>query len=587
MMENSELNAKDSSPTGESFNSMSIGGHVTDSAQPEVQAATPIDAPIAKGGKGGAGGKTTQSSKEGGSDSQKKSLGSHRRGHKSSSKDRDKTEVLSAGSVTQFLKDFANEQKKSQKEMFEVMTQKFDAKFEALKASLTPAVAVSSPRRPEEELQDVDNPLDDGFEGNDSVVAEFSSDEGELKDSDQSEWDEQLVTHPKKDDSFVCEEEFDVGSLSKENKRNMARQLLMKNAGCKEVPMSQLKLNRKNLAKPGTESESNMVQLSRLLTGKSSEKETEWSAENKLSKHFANAPTFVKTKKATVVDMDQQQVDLVEKFFRAEKPGKITAYSEESYKVLKVDPQFNFLLEVPECDEFVKYVVRSSVPDSTTIKEGYKSKMWRGFERDLKKVHLASKVGIMAAAVNQKITFNQMELLETWRSDGVITDEQFNDMKELSVASFDSSNRSMEQAARAGGLTHQIRRKVIMEDLSVPLSKQASYLNLPLTAEGILGKDFDEYLQSTVDSRKKFKHSAAAIGLVQEPKSNKRKLSVTVPNAGASTSGSAPKQARFQNKSGRDKKAAAWNSYSAGGRSQQQQQPKKARFSGSGKAQRS
>ena len=142
----------------------------------------------------------------------------------------------------------------------------------------------------------------------------------------------------------------------------------------------------------------------------------------------------------------------------------------------------------------------------------------------------------------------------------------------------------MEQAACAGGLTHQIRRKVILEDLSVPLTKQKSYLDLPLTAEGILGKDFEEYLQSTVDSRKKFKHSAVAMGLVQDQKSNKRKLSVSITNGGAS--GSAPKQAKFQrNKSSKDKKASTWNSSGSAGQSQQQ--PKKASFSRSSKQQHS
>ena len=573
----SEDNSKDAPLSGESENALSNGGQV----QQHDSSVLATDTPNANGGKGGDGGKTSKSSNGGGpqkSPGQSSShRGSHRRSHKSTSKDRDRREVVSAGSVTQFLADFRKEQSESQRIMIEEMSQnfdaKFDAKFEALKNALTPAVAMASPHRSEENDQATEHPIDDGLDEEDSYYGKFSSDEGELKDSDQGEGEEQLLTHPSKDDSFECEEEVDLDSFSKENKRKMTRQLLMKNAGCKEVPLSKLKLNRKNLAKPGTSTESNMEQLSRLLTGKNSEKETEWSPESKLSKHFANAPTFVKAKKATVVDLDQQQVDLVEKFFRAEKPTKLTAYSEESFKVLKVDPQFNFLLEVPDCDEFVKYVVRSSVPASSIINEGYKSKMWRSFERDLKKVHLASKVGIMAAAVNQKITYNQMELLETWKTDGVITDEQFNDMKELSVASFDSTNRSMEQAARAGGLAHQLRRKVILEDLSVPLTMQGSYLNLPLTAEGILGRDFDEYLQSTVDSRKKFKHSAAAMGLVQNQKSNKRKLSVVVSNAGSA--GSAPKQPKYQrNKSSKDKKPSTWNNYSSGGYSQQQQQKK-------------
>ena len=363
--------------------------------------------------------------------------------------------------------------------------------------------------------------LADRHEVQEQVLSE--EEEGELSDSHiQSEGtvdsdpdsdpeplaekeNDEVLLHPHDASGFSDDEDL---SLSKHNKRQLAQKLIYSASNARQVNDSDILAARK---KAKAKARPNMLVKGAMVVAKEPEEQVE--AEDLFSKHFSKAPSFKAAKKSSVIDLDQQQVNVITQFYRSEHPQKLTAYSDESKKILKTDPKFDDLLDVPEVDEFVKFVVRKNAPHTANFTEGYISTLWRAFEKEMKKIHNASKIGILASAVNQKVGFNQMELLEKWRAESSISEAQFDEMKALMVAGFDSANRSLEQAARCGGLVHQLRRKVILEDLNIPKMKHHRYLNLPLSSAGILGSDFEGELENQVCANKQFKHSAAAMGL--------------------------------------------------------------------------
>ena len=230
-----------------------------------------------------------------------------------------------------------------------------------------------------------------------------------------------------------------------------------------------------------------------------------------LGKIFSAAPSFAAVKDSPTFPLDEQQVVLLKKFWRAPNPSKLTAFSEESFKILKVDEEFFDLTKVPTMDDFVKHVNTSK---GSTTKEGFRSRIWQNLETDLRKIHRGVRVGLLAQALNQHILSNISQLVQEWSDNEVLSDSQAAAVNQLLLASFDAGNRALEQAARQGGMLHQVRRKVLLEDLQIPKRNRDEWLRLPLSSEGIMGEAFVTNLENMRKMSKEYKASAQQLGLL-------------------------------------------------------------------------
>ena len=63
-------------------------------------------------------------------------------------------------------------------------------------------------------------------------------------------------------------------------------------------------------------------------------------------------------------------------------------------------------------------------------------------------------------------------------------------------------------------MTHQIRRKVVLEDIKIPPKNRDAWLKLPLSGDGIMVKAFEENLESIAKMSKEYKASAAQLGYI-------------------------------------------------------------------------
>ena len=170
-----------------------------------------------------------------------------------------------------------------------------------------------------------------------------------------------MSLNPRDTDSFLGDtREGDY--LPKESKRAMARNLLFGAAGTAEPdsPVTEPKDN--SLLKKFLES----------IPEVNSDKKDVPAGTALFSKVFSEVPSFDSKKKEPQFDLDEEQVHVINKYWRSDKPHKLAGYSEESYKILKVQDKFVELTSVPTLDPFVKHVNQA---DETATKEGFKQKM--------------------------------------------------------------------------------------------------------------------------------------------------------------------------------------------------------------------
>lgn len=227
--------------------------------------------------------------------------------------------------------------------------------------------------------------------------------------------------------------------------------------------------------------------------------------ESNFSKFFKDAPSFVELNTIQEpIALDSEQIELLKKGWRSTRPETLTSYSGETYKTLRPGTENEELLSVPMLDQFVAFLNNRQ---GRTTKEGYRDSLWSNLENRLRKIHRASQMGILAIVATQKHLFDCRALLQTCLDNG-LNQEQFDSLSKTMLDSFDMSNRALEQFSRAGGLTHQARRFVVLQDISTPQNKQKQWLDLPLTHTGIMGKKFNEKLGSMQEMSEQYKAAA-------------------------------------------------------------------------------
>ena len=330
-------------------------------------------------------------------------------------------------------------------------------------------------------------------DGNDDVDDNDNNDD--MDDQDNSDI---VFTHPDESESFLGDPEF----LPKSAKQERARNLLFTaaaDAGKTDRPKQQ----------PPKVQEVSM--LEKFLDSLPAEKKAEVEGTCILGKFFSAAPSFAAVKDSPTFPLDEQQVVLLKKFWRAPNPSKLTAFSEESFKILKVDEEFFDLTKVPTMDDFVKHVNTSK---GSTTTEGFRSRIWQNLETDLRKIHRGVRVGLLAQALNQHILSNISQLVQEWSDNEVLSDSQAAAVNQLLLASFDAGNRALEQAARQVGMLHRVRRKVLLEDLQILKRNRDEWLRLPLSSEGIMGEAFVNNLENMRKMSKEYKASAQQLGLL-------------------------------------------------------------------------
>ena len=110
--------------------------------------------------------------------------------------------------------------------------------------------------------------------------------------------------------------------------------------------------------------------------------------------------------------------------------------------------------------------------------------------------------------------FRLGELLKSWHSDGTLDVALFIEAHQLPLVAFDATNRVWEQSACVGGVTHQIHRKIVLENLQITVKKWDVWLAQGLASEGIMGAEFPNQHEEVDTMSKAVKAFARHLGLL-------------------------------------------------------------------------
>ena len=220
--------------------------------------------------------------------------------------------------------------------------------------------------------------------------------------------------------------------------------------------------------------------------------------DSEMAKYFSSAPTFKLKKQYPTVPLDNAQVELVQQFFTPANPKSLTAYTDETYKLLTPEKKYEDLLEVPSLDNFIKFVNTQEMAkqEKTPTKEGYRHGLWTNYENDLRRVHRGTRVGVMSAISTQRVLLKAAEYLTAQSKEGTIPAEAADSLHSLLVVAFDTTNRSLEQCAKLGGVVHMLRRRVVLDDIGCAMRQRDLWQYLPLSGDGIMGEKFVKALES-------------------------------------------------------------------------------------------
>ena len=187
------------------------------------------------------------------------------------------------------------------------------------------------------------------------------------------------------------------------------------------------------------------------------------------------------------------------------------ASSDESHNILKVQDDFLWHIPVPLWVGFVKMVNQRGRP---TTNEGYRVK--QNLKYVVRRIHKGARLGFITEALSQRIMFRLGELLKSWHSDGTLDVALFIEAHQLPLVAFDATNRGLEQSACVGGVTHQMHRKIVLENLQIPVKKRDVWLSQGLASKGIILAEFPKQLEDVDKMSKATKASANPLGLLSK-----------------------------------------------------------------------
>ena len=240
--------------------------------------------------------------------------------------------------------------------------------------------------------------------------------------------------------------------------------------------------------------------------------------------------------------LDESQKNILSESWHCSNPQKLTSYRESYRTSFPVEEESAALLQVPKLDDSVesllvkKYGHKGAFGSAPSL---YGSK-FRSLEKVGYQGQMAARMGIVLLCYSQKALGS---LLENLQSETPNIDKAIQTTRDI----FAMSTKSLDQVAKSGAYHHVSRRKSAVYDTGLDEYKDyaSAVMSLPLTNEGVFGKQFDEKLKAR---QERFKQISEV--LPEFDNSNKHSTSVSNKRK-ASSSGYSDQSKRRRSSYGR------------------------------------
>ena len=218
--------------------------------------------------------------------------------------------------------------------------------------------------------------------------------------------------------------------------------------------------------------------------------------------------------------LDKTQTDILNESWRISAPVKLTAYKEAYKGSFPVHEKAEEMLKVPSLDDIVETFLIKRLSGKATFKRSRSlfTQQWKEIERLAFQGQTAARMGIVISLyVQQALAM----LLQELKSDSPNLDSATQTVRDT----FAMSTKIIDQLGRTEAYDHFIRRKAALVDMGLDsvkdVDKHADLL--PLTGDGVLGKEFEVKLKERKEKNKEFKDLVPEISGKKETPSFKRK----------------------------------------------------------------
>lgn len=230
--------------------------------------------------------------------------------------------------------------------------------------------------------------------------------------------------------------------------------------------------------------------------------EKEKSENNVLQNIFGDDVKTKPDKDVGGIVLDQSQIDILNLSWRCDNPLSLTAYKDEYKMSFPVSAKSSECLDLPKLDDITQSLLcKRHGPKAGKSKfNKLYSQPEKTFENIAFKGQAAARMGLVISAYLQQALGTLMTKLNEPEPNLDLVIQMVKDIFAMSVKSFD-------QTARAGAFHHLIRRKATLLDTGLEGISELSdkFMNLKLSNDGVLGKDFEEKLKSRSETNKQIK----------------------------------------------------------------------------------
>lgn len=242
--------------------------------------------------------------------------------------------------------------------------------------------------------------------------------------------------------------------------------------------------------------------LEKDLTKSINNSEKDTSENNILQNIFGDDVKTKPDKDVGGIVLDQSQIDILNLSWRCDTPLSLTAYKDEYKMSFPVSAKSSESLDLPKLDDITQSLLcKRHGPKAGKSKfNKLYSQPEKTFENISFKGQAAARMGLVITAYLQQALGTLMTKLNETEPNLDLVIQMVKDIFAMSVKSFD-------QTARAGAFHHLIRRKATLIDTGLESISELSdkFMNLKLSSDGVLGKDFEEKLKSRSETNKQIK----------------------------------------------------------------------------------
>lgn len=197
-------------------------------------------------------------------------------------------------------------------------------------------------------------------------------------------------------------------------------------------------------------------------------------------------------KSRTGLVLDKSQEEVLNSVWRCPEPNKLSTFKLESLENFTVSEEFKPVLKVPSLDPIVDSLLKDRYGSKASYKDGHSlySTSYKNIEKLAFKGQSASSVALTMIMYLQQ---GLGKLLSTLKDKDPNIDAAVQSTKDI----FAIASHTLDQTARAGAFHHLVRRRATLADTGIDRKiPDIDKWDLPLTGEGVIGKDFESKLKT-------------------------------------------------------------------------------------------